>query len=200
MTENEAKERCDLLINSLSVNNGVESAFRNDFTGYMDFTTMCEFAQTCKKALEEVKCWHISSVNPRIKNVFANRSTQICHNCDHKDEYIEELETEIEQYREIGTFEQCQTAMQLYSEMIKRKFTIENVEEYMKFEDELVGRGLTFSNLIDFMEKNTPKKPMFNGKNWYRCHNGCEVHKKEFETYWYCPKCGQKIDWEGVED
>lgn len=99
MTENEAKERCDLLINSLSVNNGVESAFRNDFTGYMDFTTMREFAQTCKKALEEVKCCHTSAVNPRIKNVFANRSTQICQNCDHKDEYIEELETEIEQYR-----------------------------------------------------------------------------------------------------
>lgn len=199
MTENEAKERCDLLINSLSVNNGVESAFRNDFKGYMDFTTMREFAQTCKKALEEVKCWHTSAVNPRIKNVFANRSTQICQNCDHKDEYIEELETEIEQYREIGTFEQCQTAMQLYSEMIKRKFTIETVEEYMKFKDELVKRELTFSNLIDLMEKNTLKKTMFNGRNWYRCHNGCEVHKKEFETDWYCPNCGQKIDWEGVK-
>lgn len=199
MTENEAKERCDLLINSLSVNNGVESAFRNDFTGYMDFTTMREFAKTCKKALEEVKCWHTSTVNPRIKNVFANSSTQIRQNCDHKDEYIEELETEIEQYREIGTFEQCQTAMQLYNEMLKGKFTIETVEEYMKFEDKLVKRELTFSNLIDLMDKNTPKKTMFNGRNWYRCHNGCEVHKKEFETDWYCPNRGQKIDWEGVE-
>lgn len=98
MTENEAKERCDLLINSLSVNTGVESAFRNDSTGYMDFTTMREFAQTCKNALEEVNRWHTSIVNPRIKNVFANHSTQICHNCDHKDEYIEELEAEVEEY------------------------------------------------------------------------------------------------------
>lgn len=106
---------------------------------------------------------------------------------------------ELNQYRDLGTPKECQTAMQLYSEMIKRKFTIETVEEYMKFKDELVKRELTFSNLIDLMEKNTLKKTMFNGRNWYRCHNGCEVHKKEFETDWYCPNCGQKIDWEGVK-
>ena len=55
MTENEAKERCDLLINSLSVNNGVESAFCDDLKGYVTFTTMRGFAQTCKKALKEVQ-------------------------------------------------------------------------------------------------------------------------------------------------
>lgn len=47
-------------------------------------------------ALEEIQRWHTSEVNPNIKNVFANMSTQICHNCDHKDEYIEELEAEVE--------------------------------------------------------------------------------------------------------
>lgn len=64
------------------------------------------------KALEEIQRWHTSEVNPNIKNVFANMSTQICHNCDHKDEYIEELEAEIEQYRAIGTVEECRTAME----------------------------------------------------------------------------------------
>ena len=63
------------------------------------------------EALEEVKRWRTSVVNPRIKNVFANRSTQICQNCDHKDEYIEELEAEIEQYQKSGTPKECQTAM-----------------------------------------------------------------------------------------
>ena len=48
------------------------------------------------KALEEVQRWHTSEINPNIKNEFANTSTQICHNCDHKDEYIEELEAEVE--------------------------------------------------------------------------------------------------------
>lgn len=56
--------------------------------------------QACEvaiKALEEVQRWHTSVINPNIKNEFANTSTQICHNCDHKDEYIEELEAEVEQ-------------------------------------------------------------------------------------------------------
>lgn len=64
------------------------------------------------KALEENQRWHISEVNPSIKNVFANMSTQICHNCDHKDEYIEELEAEIQQYRTIGTPEECRAAVE----------------------------------------------------------------------------------------
>lgn len=64
------------------------------------------------KALEEVQRWHTSVVNPNIKNEFANRSTQICVNCDHKDEYIEELEAEVEEYRAIGTLEECRAAME----------------------------------------------------------------------------------------
>ena len=40
---------------------------------------------------------------------------------------------EVQQYRAIGTHEECQTAMELYKEMHKRKFTLETVEEYMKF-------------------------------------------------------------------
>lgn len=45
------------------------------------------------------------------------------------------------------------------------------------------------------LERMLPKKPLFDGNNWYRCANGCEVHKKQFEKDWYCPKCGQRIDW-----
>lgn len=49
------------------------------------------------------------------------------------------------------------------------------------------------------LEKQIPKKPLFNGNNWYRCVNGCEIHKKQFEKDWYCPKCGQKLDWSDEE-
>lgn len=63
-------------------------------------------------ALEEIQRWHTSVVNPNIKNEFANTSTQICHNCDHKDEYIEELEAEVEEYRTIGTTEECRAAVE----------------------------------------------------------------------------------------
>lgn len=47
---------------------------------------------------------------------------------------------------------------------------------------------------INALEKQIAKKPMFNGTNWYRCVNGCEIHKKQFEKDLYCPKCGQKLD------
>ena len=46
--------------------------------------------------LKELKMWRTSIVNNDIKNPFANTSTLICHNCDHKDEYIVELEIGLE--------------------------------------------------------------------------------------------------------
>ena len=70
MTENEAIERCDLLINSLSVDNGVTNAFCDRSKGYVTFEKMREFTKSCKKALEEVQ-----------------------------------------QYRQIGTVEECRAAM-----------------------------------------------------------------------------------------
>lgn len=71
-----------------------------------------ELMEMAIKALEEVQHWHTSVINPKIKNVFANSSTQICQNCDHKDEYIEELEAEVEEYRTIGTPEECRAAVE----------------------------------------------------------------------------------------
>lgn len=70
------------------------------------------------KALEEVQRWHTSVINPNIKNEFANTSTQICHNCDHKDEYIEELEAEVEEYRAIGTPEELQEMKKDFAEAL----------------------------------------------------------------------------------
>lgn len=64
-----------------------------------------------KEHLAELERWHTDTINQKIKNVFANTSTLICHNCDHKDEYIEELEAEIEEYRTIGTVEECRDAV-----------------------------------------------------------------------------------------
>ena len=64
------------------------------------------------KALEEVQRWHTSVINPKIKNAFANSSTQICQNCDHKDEYIEDLEAEVAEYRAIGMPEECRVAVE----------------------------------------------------------------------------------------
>lgn len=75
------------------------------------------------KALEEVQRWHTSVINPNIKNEFANTSTQICHNCDHKDEYIEELEAEVQQYRALE---------KRLTDMFGREFSLENVTEELE--------------------------------------------------------------------
>ena len=69
MTENETIERCDLLINSLSVDNGVTNAFCDRSKGYVTFEKMREFTLNCKKALEEVQQYRkIGSVDECIKN------------------------------------------------------------------------------------------------------------------------------------
>ena len=69
MTENETIERCDLLINSLSVDNGVTNAFCDRSKGYVTFEKMREFTLNCKKALEEVQQYRqIGTVEECLKN------------------------------------------------------------------------------------------------------------------------------------
>ena len=70
-----------------------------------------------KEHLAELERWHTDHVNKNIKNPFAWKSTLVCHNCDHKDDYIEELEAEIEDYHEIGTTEECREAVEKQKEM-----------------------------------------------------------------------------------
>lgn len=79
------------------------------------------------KALEEVQRWHTSEINPQIKNVFANISTQICHNCDHKDEYIVELEAEMEQYQ---TLEKRLTEM--FGDQLSLETVVDEMERVLK--------------------------------------------------------------------
>mgnify|MGYP006992610035 CR=1 FL=1 len=118
MTENEAIEI-------------IEDVTWKDFGRHPDFPKAREKAI---KALEEVQHWHTSVINPKIKNVFANTSTQICHNCDHKDEYIEELEAELEEYRTIGTPEELKAAMK-YVYLAKKHGTVGQViENCVKYE------------------------------------------------------------------
>lgn len=111
MTENEAKifiqnamEQSKKVLAELLLISPKVFAVRKKSLGeyYSNLENCKKEIQSCEvaiKALEEVQRWHTSVINPNIKNEFANLSTQICHNCDHKDEYIEELEAEVQQYR-----------------------------------------------------------------------------------------------------
>lgn len=113
MTENEAKifiqnameQSRNVLAELMLIMPKVFAAKRKSLGEYYSNLENCKKEiQSCEvaiKALEEVQRWRTSVINPNIKNEFANTSTQICHNCDHKDEYIEELEAEVEPYRTI---------------------------------------------------------------------------------------------------
>ena len=123
MTENEAKifiqnamEQSRKVLSELLLIAPKVFAVRKKSLGeyYSHLENCKKEIQACEvaiKALEEVQRWHISVINPKIKNAFANSSTQICQNCDHKDEYIEELETELAEYCAIGTPEECRAAV-----------------------------------------------------------------------------------------
>lgn len=61
---------------------------------------------------------------------------QVSGECGMKDleMAIKALE-EVQQYRQIGTVEECRKSVEICKSMIGRHITPENMEEYMKFED-----------------------------------------------------------------
>ena len=99
-----------------------------------------ESCEVAIRALEEVQRWHTSVINPNIKNEFANTSTQICQNCDHKDEYIEELEAEVEEYRAIGTPEECLRNKD-FLDFFSGKMNPNDFETYLRLYNALEEKG-----------------------------------------------------------
>lgn len=144
-------------------------------TGYLDsvvYKEKCvEAHKLAIKALEEVQHWHTSVINPKIKNVFANSSTQICHNCDHKDEYIEELEAEVEEYRTIGTPEECRAAVE--------KQTAKKVVSF-EYHNGTINYGCPVC-----------KWKIISKINGEWC---CGTFNE------YCDRCGQKLDWSDEDE
>lgn len=136
--------------------------------------------ETAISGLEELKRWRTNQINEKIKNPFANTSTLICHNCDHKDEYIEELERELDEYRAIGTVEECRSA--------REKMKPKNPVKYGDAWQGLDNSG----NSISWQE------------DCYECPN-CEsflgyVRDWKDEQYRYnnCPNCGQELMLEDI--
>lgn len=101
---------------------------------------------------------------------------------------------EIQQYRAIGTPEECQKSVAVCKSMIDRKITPENMEEYMKFEDECVKCGFTFNSLLEAREKQIPYKPSQQKLVWGIGKCKCGVEFLDSKTN-YCGNCGQKLDW-----
>ena len=138
------------------------------------------------KALEEIQRWHTSVVNPNIKNEFANRSTQICVNCDHKNEYIEELEAEVEEYRTIGTPEELQEMKKDFAEALS------DWRQYRK-----VG---TLEECRAAVEKQTAKKvksisQVKDGDSYVGLIGRCPCCGDILEEDTVYCDCGQRLDW-----
>lgn len=194
MTENEAKifiqnameQSKNVLAELMLIMPKVFAAKRKSLGEYYSNWENCKKEiQSCEvaiKALEEVQRWHTSVINPNIKNEFANTSTQICHNCDHKDEYIEELEAEVEEYRTIGTPEELQEMKKDFAEALS------DWRQYRK-----VG---TLEECRAAVEKQTAKRPRIMG-NAMICPSCPRCFKSDNSTY--CPSCGQRIDWGNEE-
>lgn len=108
---------------------------------------------------------------------------------------------EVQQYRAIGTPEECRKSLEICKVMVERNITPDDMENYMKFEDECIKQGFTLDSILKSREKQTEKKiEIFNGQA--SCPN-CKHFFGEMNVIrsliaWnmpYCKHCGQKLDW-----
>lgn len=69
--------------------------------------------------------------------------------------------------------------------------------------------GLTPEEIISLKERNTPKKPDYEGDGYadgelvydtWICPNCGTKYEVDYDEYDYCPECGQAIDWRVDED
>ena len=187
MNENEAIERIK---------------YRMHTAGQVTGESGMEDLEMAVNALEEIQRWHTSVVNPNIKNEFANRSTQICVNCDHKDEYIEELEAEVEPYRALEkrltdmfggelSLEDVTDELEELQEM-KKDFA-EALSDWRQYRK--IG---TLEECQAAMEKQIPYKPSRKKLVWGIGKCKCGVEFLDRKTG-FCGNCGQKLDWEDEE-
>lgn len=103
---------------------------------------------------------------------------------------------EVQQYRAIGTLEECRKSVEIYKAMLERNITVGNIEEYMKFEDECVEKGFSFKSLLEARDKQEKFKPTQGKVGVGRCKCGVEFLNKNTK---YCGNCGQKLDWSDEE-
>lgn len=95
-------------------------------------------------------------------------------------------------------------ALETIKKLSDRKMTTEVLENYMQFEDECVKKGFTFKSVIEAREKQTAKKPTFEGDGYapdgtlvydtWICPCCDKRYEVGYDDYDYCPNCGQKLD------
>lgn len=165
---------------------------------------------TENEAIEKLHAY-LECESRRAEIVSCNESCDDCELCYMQgtgSEHIASVETaiqaleEVQQYRQIGTVEECRKSVDICKSMIERNITPENMEEYMKFEDECISKGFTFNSLLEAVEKQTAKKPDYEGDGYsdgqlvydtWICPSCGKHYEVDYDSYDYCPSCGQKI-------
>ena len=121
------------------------------------------------------------------------------------EEAIEALK-EIQQYREIGTVEECKELASIVN-MAERNELAKAIDEWLKYNK--IG---TVEECREAVEKQKPKKPDYEGDGYddkgelvydtQICPNCDKKYEVDYDDYKHCPNCGQAIDenLEGMED
>ena len=105
---------------------------------------------------------------------------------------------EIQQYREIGTVEECKELAYIVN-IAEKEELAKIIDEYL-----LYSKIGTVEECREAVEKQKPKKPHRNYKKfsglWCKC--GWYLGQKQCLDIKYCPNCGQAIDenLEGMEE
>lgn len=114
------------------------------------------------------------------------------------DAAIQALE-EVQQYRVIGTPEECRKSVEICKAMIERNITPDDMENYMKFEDECIKQGFTLVGLLKAGKKHEAMEPIRMDKcTCPSCGTHNEVWKKRRNILpsdiVYCWHCGQAVE------
>lgn len=162
---------------------------------------------TCRNAVGICKAMIESGINPdNITECIKFEYNLVQRGYDLK-KLIEMIEKHKQQFQ-IGTVEVCQKLVEICKSMIERNITPENMEEYMKFEDECISKGFTFNSLLEAREKQTAKKPDYEGDGYsdgqlvydtWICPCCGKHYEVDCDRYYYCQNCGQHIDWSDNE-
>ena len=90
---------------------------------------------------------------------------------------------------------------------MNEKEALQNIRNLTKHLDNSDDRLVdTFRLVIIALNKQTPKKPDYEGDGYDRkgnmiydtwvCPNCGEEYEVDYDDYKYCPNCGQRLDWE----
>lgn len=106
---------------------------------------------------------------------------------------------EVQQYRAIGTPEECRKSLEICKAMVECNITPDDMENYMKFEDECIKQGFTLVGLLKAGEKHEVMEPIRMDKcTCPSCGTHNEVWKKRRNTLpsdiVYCWHCGQAVE------